>query len=158
MNENEEYTDHVVDDLATLAQFNHAYQAHLLAGSLEAEGIESYIHGETFVSVYPCLVNDGNGIHVKVRESQLEEAKKILNRIDSQAIPDAELPKAINVNGKVFHLVNGNCPECNSAAVYLQSETTAAVLGVVALVFSLSVPVKVDANYICYGCQYSWKS
>jgi hypothetical protein len=158
MDERDNYTDGRLDDLATVAQFSYAYQAHLLAGSLEAEGIESYIHGENFVSVYPFMVNDGNGIHVQVRSSQLAQAREIMNRIQSQAIPDTELPKALNVDAKVFHLVHGNCPECNSASIYLQQENAAAVLGVAAIVFALTVPVKVDANYICYNCQHSWKS
>lgn len=152
------HNDDGFDDLVTIGRFSFPYQAHLLAGSLEAEGIQSFIHGENMNSVYPFLVNDNNGIHVQVRESEAEAARAIMKRIEETASPSEDLPAAVNVDGKVYHLVRGNCPECNEASIYLYDGNSAAVLGVAALVFAITVPIKIDANYICYNCEYSWKS
>lgn len=150
------YEDEISDDLVTIAQFAYPYQAHLLAGNLEAEGIMAFVHGENMNSVYPFLTNLGDGIHVKVKESEKEAALAIKRRIEETATPSTELPPAINVNGNIFDLVRGNCPECGEATVYMQRADAFNSFGVAAVIVALAVPLKINANYICYSCQYNW--
>lgn len=145
-----------MDDLVTIAQFAYPYQAHLLAGNLEAEGIMAFVHGENMNSVYPFLTNLGDGIHVKVKESDRDAALDIMRRIEQTANPSTDLPAAITVDGKLFDLVRGNCPECGQASVYMQRPDTMTSVGAAAVIFAIAVPMKIEANYICYSCHYNW--
>lgn len=150
--------EYVFDDLVTIARFSFSYQAHLLAGNLEAEGIEAFIHGENMASVYPFLVNDNNGIRVQVRESEAEAAKAIMNRIAATAAPSADLPVAIRIDKRLYDLVNGNCQECGEASVYLARSSAETTIGAVAMIVTLSMPMRLEHNYFCHTCQAMWKA
>ena len=157
MEENENSPEEVYGDFVTVAYFNMPYQAHLLAGNLEAEGIITFIRGENMHSVYPFLTADNNGIAVQVRESQVEAAKKIIDAIEAGATPSGDLPPVIDVDGRTYDLVKGNCLECGAPSVYLAQGNPAATIGAVAVVFAIALPMRVDHNYFCYSCHATWK-
>lgn len=152
------HDDEIYGDFVTIARFAMPYQAHLLAGALEAEGLMPVIHGENFVSVYPFLVNDNNGIHVKVRASQVEAGRAVMKRIEESAHPSEENPQALDINGRIYDLVNGNCPECGTASIYLARANALSTAGVIAVVFAVTLPLRIDHNYFCYSCEHNWKA
>lgn len=152
------HDEEIYGDFVTVARFAMPYQAHLLAGALEAEGVLSVIHGENFISVYTFLVNDNNGIHVKVRASQVDAAKAIMKRIEESSRPSEEIPLALDIDGKIYDLVNGNCPECGTASVYLARANSLSTAGVIVVVFAVTLPLRIDHNYFCYSCEHNWKA
>lgn len=147
----------IYGDFVTVARYAQPYQAYLIADSLEAEGIVTFIHGENVVSVYPFLVNDSNGIQLQVRASQVEAAIVIIQRIENSAIPSADDPKAIDVNGRIFESVNGNCPDCGQPSIYLLRGETSDAGNLHITTITMPDPMPVVHNYICYSCLYNWK-
>jgi hypothetical protein len=144
------------DDLVVVARFIFPYQAHMLAGKLEAEGITAYVHGENFMTMNILYNGMAGGVRVEVKQSDLEAANEILKEIESNVTPSAELPEAIAVDDVKFDLVKGICPECGTASVYFRSGSLTENIGIAAVVLALSVPVKISHKYFCYTCHYEW--
>lgn len=155
--EYEEESQPEFDDLVTIARFSFAYQAHMLAGKLEAEGIRAYIPDVNHVIVDPFIANALGGIRVQVLESDKEDALKVLQALENGVTPATELHPAINIHGRTYDLVKGICPECSTASVYLARGNDLSSLGVAAAVISFQIPVKLDHNYLCSNCHYQWK-
>ncbi len=145
------------DDLVVVARFIFPYQAHMLAGKLEAEGIQAFVHGENFMGMNMLYNGMAGGVRVEVKQSDLESAKEILRQVDSNITPSTELPEAIAVDNVQFDLVKGICPECGTASVYFKSGSVGSNMGIAVFVLALGVPLKVDHKYFCYTCQYEWK-
>ena len=145
------------DDLVTIARFSFPYQAYLLRGRLESEGIEAFVHQEDTSSVLPYLAVTKSGICVLVKQSEKENALAIMKVIEETGTPASDLPAVIRINGNAYDLVNGICAECSSASVYLARANDLSALGVVAVLITIQLPIKLDHNYICTNCQYQWK-
>jgi hypothetical protein len=145
------------DDLVVVARFIFPYQAHMLAGKLEAEGIPAFVHGENFMAMNILYNGMAGGVRVEVKQSDLEAANEILKNVDSNITPSSELPEAIAVDDVKYDLVKGICLECGTASVYFKSGTISGNVGIAVVVLALGVPLKVDHKYFCYTCQYEWK-
>lgn len=159
MSDEQEYDDleSEFDDLAKIAQFSLPYQAHLLAGKLEAEGIEAFIQQEDSSSVLPYLAVTKSGISVLVKESQKEDALAVMKSIEDSVTPSADLPVALRIDGEIFDLVKGICPECSVPAVYLRRSGTVASTAAIAFVAIITLPIKLQHNYFCSNCQSEWE-
>lgn len=145
------------DDLVVVARFIFPYQAHMLAGKLEAEGITAYVHGENFMSMNILYNGMAGGVRVEVKQSDLDAANEILKQIESNVTPSTELPEAIAVDDIKFDLVKGICPECGTASVYFKTGSVGSNVGFAVVVLALAVPLKFEHKYFCYTCQYEWK-
>lgn len=144
------------DDLVVVARFIFPYQAHMLAGKLEVEGIQAFVHGEHFMGMDLLYNGLAGGVRVEVRLSDLESANEILKQIESNITPDQELPQAIAVDNIKYELVKGICPECGKASVYFKSGSIGSNVGIAVVVLALAVPMKIDHKYLCYSCHYEW--
>ncbi|MDE5744096.1 MAG: DUF2007 domain-containing protein [Paramuribaculum sp.] len=65
------------DDLVTLAEYAHDWQAHIAKGILDDAGIPSIINNELFNSLYPIGFSPFCAITVSVRRKDLEEARRL---------------------------------------------------------------------------------
>jgi hypothetical protein len=65
------------DDLATVATFNNTAEAGLAKERLENEGLDAFIIEGVAGGVMPYLMQ-GGGIHLQVRQEDLEQAREIL--------------------------------------------------------------------------------
>lgn len=63
--------------LVTLATYSHDWEAYIAKGVLDDAGIPCVINNEIFGSVYPIGFNSIGGVTVMVRESDLEEARRL---------------------------------------------------------------------------------
>lgn len=145
------------NDLVVIGRFIFPYQAHLLAGKLEAEGIQAFVHGENLMNMNMLYNGLAGGVRVEVKQSDLEAAQEVLKQIEQSITPDAALPQQIAVDDVLYDLVKGICPECGTAAVYFKSGSLASNVGMAVVVLTLSLPIKADHKYICYKCEYEWK-
>ncbi len=148
--------EHVFDDLVTIARFSFPYQAHLLRGRLESEGIEAYVQDELQLQISPWMDNTLGGIRLQVKTSDEIAAREVMKNIDDSVTPDAELHEALDIDGKIYDLVKGVCPECSQAAIYLARSGGAAATGAIAFVLSTGIPIKLEHKYFCYSCHYEW--
>jgi hypothetical protein len=76
------------DDLVTIAAYSSPFEAHIVQGRLESEGIESFIQDEaTAQNLTAIFGTDLAGyVRLQVRESDRERALEIL------ALADEDLP------------------------------------------------------------------
>jgi len=143
-----------MDDLVVIARFIFPYQAHMLAGKLEAEGIQAFVHGENFMSMNILYNGMAGGVRVEVKRSDLDAANEVLNQLDT---PSAELPEAIAADDVKYDLVKGICPECGTASVYFKSGSLGGNVGMGVVVLALGIPLKFEHKYFCYTCHYEWQ-
>jgi Cdc6-like AAA superfamily ATPase len=66
------------NNFVTVLTFTYPYEAEIIRGRLESEGIECFMQDELTVQVNPFYSNAIGGIKLQVRESDLERAIKIL--------------------------------------------------------------------------------
>lgn len=148
--------EHGLDDLVVVGRFIFPYQAHMLAGKLETEGIQAFVHGENLMGMNMLYNGLAGGVRVEVKRSDLEAANEVLKQIDSNITPAEELPTAIAVDDVQYDLVKGICPECGTASVYFKSGSIGSNVGIGVVVLALGIPLKVDHKYFCYTCHYEW--
>lgn len=145
-----------LDHLVTVASFQFAFQAEVLASRLEAEGIAVLIHNKNNLSprLYPSIT-DGN-VEVKVNRSQEADARTILAILEAQVEPSVEIYEAIEVEGQAYDLVRGICPSCEKAAVYLKRPDLPKMSGTIAIVET--IVNHSNKSYFCYNCHHEWNS
>ena len=68
----------MADKLVTIAEFANNVEAQMTGEALELEGIEYFIADEHIASIAPHLTHVVGGIKLRVKESDAEKAKKIL--------------------------------------------------------------------------------
>ncbi|GAB1431309.1 hypothetical protein MASR2M18_21440 [Ignavibacteria bacterium] len=82
------------ETLITVATFDNALQAHIVAVRLQSEGIETYIFNEYMSSILP-IGNTVGSAELKVSISDTDHAKAVLREINETANNEAadEFPK-----------------------------------------------------------------
>ena len=65
-------------ELVTLVKYLMPMEAHILKGQLEAAGIPAAVFNENFSTIYPFAAQLTGGVQLKVRASDVEQAKEIL--------------------------------------------------------------------------------
>lgn len=65
------------NEIVTLAEYAHDWEAHIAKGLLDEAGIPCIINNELFNSLYPIGIPSFCAITVSVRRKDLEEARKI---------------------------------------------------------------------------------
>lgn len=91
----------------TIAVFEYAYQAQILKGRLEADGIDVFLGDLYSVEAEPGASNAIGGVKVKVRSEDVIKAKRIKEEIDDKDIVREPI----------------NCPNCDSIYVELDART-----------------------------------
>lgn len=66
-----------------LTTCNTSYEAHLIKGRLEAEGIPSVLTNENMANLYSGLISAFTGIDILVNEDDLEQAKEIIGALNN---------------------------------------------------------------------------
>lgn len=62
---------------------NTSFEANVIKGRLESEGIKCYLKNETFNFIYGALISDLTGVDVMIIEEDLENAQAIINDINN---------------------------------------------------------------------------
>ena len=70
------------DSLITIRRFEHPFEAHICKAKLESEGIHCFLDNEDTMGMYPVFTIVG-GVKLQVRESDVEEAVRILEDADT---------------------------------------------------------------------------
>lgn len=79
------------EDLATVATFWNAPEAHMACAALEAEGIESWVMDELTSSTAWGLLNSAGGVKLQVKPADVDRARVVLaGRVDRQEVEPAE--------------------------------------------------------------------
>lgn len=80
-------------ELTTVATFTYPYEANLLKGRLEAEGITCFIENENIITANPFYSNAVGGVQIKVKQEDEERALAIIAETDKAGNEfSAEMP------------------------------------------------------------------
>jgi hypothetical protein len=123
----------MTETFVTVATFSHSIEAHVARIKLESEGIFCVIADENAVNANWLYSNLLGGVKLRVRPSDLERAKKLL-----------EIPS--DFNGE-------RCPKCNSRGIF--GRTVKKPLGFWSwLLFNFPLPAKKE--WSCGACGHRW--
>lgn len=75
-----------MDKTVKLTTCENSFQANVIKGRLESEGIQSMLKNENFNFLYGGLNNSSVGVDVVVLEEDLERAKIILNEPEIEEV------------------------------------------------------------------------
>lgn len=107
----------------TIQIFDDAVSAHLLRVRLESDGIECFIEDEHIVTMNPLFNYAVGGIKLKVHETDVDRAIKIIGDINSK-------PSVDNDNDLV------RCPNCGSTTFYSNFKSMRGIKGFLSAAFS----------------------
>lgn len=127
--------------LVILAAFDSAWQANLLKGKLEGEGIPAYIFDENTVTLNPLYSIAVGGIKVKVREPDYEAALAIYQEVNSTP--------HTNANDEVV-----TCPYCGSTHIQAAKgvRSPGAFFSFLISIITFTYPLHNDEVYSCLDC------
>ncbi len=97
----------MANDYQTIAVFEFSYQAQILKGRLEADGISVFLGDINAINAEPGASQAMGGVKVKVRSEDVIRAKRIKEEIDDRK----ELREPVH------------CPNCNSINVEFDATT-----------------------------------
>ncbi|AFL96747.1 putative signal transducing protein [Ornithobacterium rhinotracheale] len=69
-----------MDELITLETFTNAFEAEVVKGRLESEGVKAYLFNENSVYTLGFTVNEAGEIQLKINAKDLDKAKHILEK------------------------------------------------------------------------------
>lgn len=128
--------------LVTIAIFDLAHDAHLLAAKLDANGIPSVIADELTNTINPLYTQATGGIKVQIHEADIQRAQEVLGEIKAHGYLDSE-------GGQV------QCPKCHSKKLSKAVRGTKSLkswLGFFVGALVASHPLHTDALVICDDC------
>lgn len=127
--------------LVIVATFDSAWQANLLRGKLEDEGIPAYIFDENTVTLNPLYSIAVGGIKVKVREPDYEAALAVYKEVNNA-------PHTNEDNEPV------TCPYCGSAHIEAGRglRSTGAFASFIISILTFTYPLHRDELYTCQDC------
>jgi tetratricopeptide (TPR) repeat protein len=128
-------------DLVTVETYSFPAQAHVARGRLEAEGIPAFVMDEGVVTAQWLYSNAVGGVKVRVREGDVERARRVLG---------GEYEEEANVGE-----VEPQCPSCGSTNVRYEQFAKRAVFGSQLL---LGIPLPfVKRVWKCRECECEWR-
>lgn len=134
------------DRMETVASFREPYKAHLAAGYLNDEGIESEIVDENTVTMNWVLSQAVGGVKLKVRVSDLVRARGILTEVTAEGI-DNRIPA-------IAEAEPDRCPSCGSTAVEPRKFARWSLLVAVVFMLPMFFPLK---KWKCRDCGHVWR-
>lgn len=131
----------MAERLVTIATFNEATEAHILKGRLEAEGILCFLGDEHIVGAHPFYAVAVGGVKLKVTESDVNDAKAILQSIrEGDALFDYDTIDLAKPEEAEKQL--STCPRCKSEHTKEKTSLLKPLLG---------------EKYKCLDCGYTWR-
>ncbi len=134
-------------NLITLKTFDNPVEAHLFRTVLENEGIPCEIFDELMVGLNPLYNITVGGVKLKIRESDLEAALEIINRVEAAPYTN-ETDKVIT------------CPNCGSSNLYPGFKSLRGIKGFFTALASILLfvyPFYIRSRYRCKECDTEFK-
>lgn len=138
--------------MTTIASFNEPWEAHILCGRLQHEGIDAQVAHEHHVWANWMFATALGGVKVQVADEDVERAQVIADRYQAGDYADelaAEFP-----NDEAAKLPE--CPACGAHASMPYRSAGARVLSVAAYVATTVVIPPVPSGLRCTQCGHTW--
>ncbi len=123
--------------LVVLERFDNYFYANITCNMLQHAGIECYIRDENTILADPLLSNAIGGIKIEVRDTQLNEARKIMKEAESAYLDEL------------------TCPYCNSKGLAVEEkfDVPKNILGVLKNKILYGQSVLYSKRYRCKTCK-----
>ncbi|MCC9167662.1 putative signal transducing protein [Pontibacter harenae] len=144
------------EKLVTIATYNDPTEAHILKGRLEAEGIVCFLGDEHIVGAHPFYAVAVGGVKLKVLENDAEEARTILEQIQSgnnEYLLDNNIELAPVMQA---HPAEEVCPNCGSEYT-VEEKYSKTAFSLSYLILGFPIPF-LNRNYKCSNCGFFWKA
>ena len=126
-----------------LQSFSFPYEAQIAKSQLHAFGISARIENEHTINMDWLYSNALGGVRLLVLESDIEEAKQLLDQDYSDAVDD------------IFNIDHPKCPRCQSSEIIAYTKGKKPAFIVLLLFwFPLS---KLEHGYRCQSCDHFFK-
>jgi len=146
----------MAERFVTIATFNEPTEAHILKGRLEAEGIVCFLGDEHIVGAHPFYAVAVGGVKLKVAESDSEEARGILERIQggtNEYLLDDNIELAPAMQAHIGEKV---CPNCGSDRT-VEEKYSKTVFSISYLFLGFPIPF-LNRGFKCENCGFFWKA
>jgi hypothetical protein len=137
-----------MNDFVTIATYDDYLSAHFDLRKLEHEEIPCYLADENTVTTQWILNNALGGIKLRVRESDAQEARRIL----AEKLKEIEADYEIDSKGPELTCIN--CGSNNTAT----EKFSRSVVGLSWLFLGFPVPFRFKKDNRCFACGHKWKS
>lgn len=134
-------------------------EAYPLMSKLESEGIGCFLDGENTISVHPFLSNAIGGVKLKIRESDLNDALKIIREsedlfAEAEKQDEKQTPEKFS---KGYVKVETFCPECDSTMVFRKKMPIYQIVLAILLAPIYFPLLFISKRHYCADCGYEWK-
>ncbi len=129
------------DSFVTIATFQYSYEAHIIRGKLESEGIKVYMADNITIDTDPLMSNAIGGVKLKVLKAQEKKAREVLKTINKYSLDNEGNPI--------------KCPKCGSKKVDFLStikDFKSLIIYLLGLVF-FTLPFYTKYKYRCENCK-----
>lgn len=134
--------------LATFRTYDSPVNAHIVKSKLESEGIPAFLQDEHINTLNPLFNVTVGGIKLKIRESDFDEAERILAEIESPELVDDD-------NNTLL------CPQCGSKEFYYGFKSMKGGSGIISAILSFALmifPIYFKTVYKCKKCGFEFKN
>jgi predicted Zn-ribbon and HTH transcriptional regulator len=136
------------DELVTIASYSHAEEAYVVWTRLQSEGILSFVADDYMVTMNWLYSNAVGGVKVRVRESDVEKAVRVLGIEEKDIQPVASDLKT--------------CPQCNSTDIRYQTFSIRPMYITWILTFMIGgmsgfILPFLKLKWVCNTCGHQWK-
>ncbi len=139
-----------MNDWITILTFYQPHEAHVAAGYLEDNGIETFVKDEITAQLQGYMSNAMGGVKLQVRESQLEKVLPLLREVGCVSEKDFSNYKASTED----HSNKNHCPYCNSNNV--RKIKTGNIITKLVKFFTGEMPSKSGKSFVCKDCRKQW--
>ena len=144
------------EGLIEVAAFTYEYEAQLLIGRLEAEGIISYISDNNITAANPFLSNAVGGVKVHVSGRDYQQASELIEMTREEDTSHFKETKRIRVNGVLYKAQIGTCPNCDSGETYVKPAGPFKwFIGILCAMGNFAAPFK--HQMFCKACNHNWE-
>lgn len=145
------------DEFTQIGTFMYEYEAQILIGRLENEGIQAFIFDNNIIASDPFLANAVGGIKVHIRTEDIEKVRVVLEEIENESSNQHAKSENVKIGNTSYTPFQGECPKCRSTSVYTKAfgfwKWLFSILGAI-----IGTPMVANNPCICGDCEHQWKT
>jgi hypothetical protein len=133
--------------LKTVASFREPYEAQLVRGKLEAEGIPAIVQDEHLVQMNWTYSQAIGGVKVQVPEEALERARQIL--VEGQGVEFGTTEDSVEEPDE-----EDICPKCGSSSTFPRPYSLSSIA--LSIIYCLPIFWRKEGK-VCRNCGTAWR-
>lgn len=144
-----------MENWKTVITFTLPHEAHIAAGVLESEGIETMIKDEFTAQVNNFYSNAIGGVKIQIKENDFTQALSFLQKGGFIKNADADKTKKVEMVERDAGANENICPFCKSDNIGQKKQVRLIAVFIYFILGALFPIFK--RSYKCYSCNKEWK-